>query len=81
MKDGFHNIWKCKCMKKYKSHDSGIILMSGTWKVHASIIHRIYPYGLHREFYRVIDNDAEYIFSEDNLKINKKRNSNRLLRL
>lgn len=49
--------------------------MSGTWKVHESLHQSIYPYGLHREFYKVIDIEG------DNVEFIKIRNSNRLHRL
>ncbi len=57
--------WNCRCMGNGNRHDGGVELMSGTWKVHCSIIHHIYPYGLHRVLYRLKDNDLNNIFEDD----------------
>ena len=72
--------WKCRCMGNGNPHDGGVELMSGTWKVHNSLIHQIYPYGLNRELYEVIDVECD-LLSDDNLRLVKTRNSNRLMRL
>lgn len=47
------NHFKCRCMTFYDQRITGMDVMSGTWKVHTSIIQLIYPKGLHRTYYRV----------------------------
>ena len=74
-------VWKCRCMSNEKWHSGGSWLMSGSWKVHMGLVHSVYPYGLHREFYEVIDNDVEDIFSDENTRFVKIRNSHMLHRL
>ena len=61
-------------------HDGGVELMSGTWKVHCSLIHRVYPYGLHREYYQLIDINEEDLFADSNLRYIKYRNSNKIIK-
>lgn len=74
-------IWKCRCMGNGNKHDGGIELMSGTWKIHRSLVHRIYPYGLHRVFYQVEYKDLDNLFDKiDGIKV-VYRNSNKLLRI
>lgn len=75
-----YRFYKCRCLNYLHQRITGIWLMSGTWKVHESLHQRIYPYGLHREFYQVIDIEGD-IFSSDNVEFIKIRNSNRLHRL
>lgn len=75
-------VWKCRCMGNGNLHDGGVELMSGTWKVHMSLIHSIYPYGLHREFYRFNGVSVEDFFDdEDCWELVRIRNSHCLLRL
>ena len=71
--------WKCRCMNINNHHCSGVELMSGTWKVHMSLIQHIYPYGLHREWYQVINIDED-LFSDENLRHVKYRNTNKVYR-
>ena len=60
-------------------HNGGVILMRGEFHYHMNLIHRIYPYGLHREVYRVIDINKG-LFDDDNIKFIIFRVSTKVLR-
>lgn len=62
-------------------HDGGVGLMSGTWKVHHSLIHQIYPYGLNRVLYQLKENDLDNLFEDDGWIKVTHRNSHRVNRL
>lgn len=73
--------WKCRCMGNGNRHDGGVELMSGTWKMHHSLIQQIYPYGLHRTVYKLKDNDLDNLFKEDCWIKVIYRNTNKVHRL
>lgn len=54
--------------------------MSGEFHYHVSLIHCIYPYGLHREIYKIINIQKGHL-DDDNLKLIKYRVSTKVLRL
>lgn len=39
--------------------------MGGVWKVHMSLEQSIMPYGLHRVFYQLKDNDLDNLLCDD----------------
>lgn len=61
-------------------HCGGVMIMSGEFHYHVSLIHCIYPYGLHREIYKIIDIQKGHL-DDDNLKLIKYRVSTKVLRL
>lgn len=61
----YRNHFKCRCMIFYDQRITGMDVMSGTWKVHTSIIQLIYPQGLHRTVYRLLPDKMEEFLSED----------------
>ena len=51
-------MFKCRCANYLHQRITGVGLMNGTWKHHMSLVHLMYPKGLHREYYRVsLEND------------------------
>ena len=51
-------------MTFYSQRTTGTEVMSGTWKVHMSLIQLIHPRGLHRTYYRV--NNLDGLFEDKN---------------
>lgn len=49
---GENMVFKCKCMNNHYSRVCNSRFMSGYWSHHMSIIHILFPTGLHRDFYR-----------------------------
>lgn len=61
------NNFKCKCLPFLYQRLSITHLMNGTWKSasHRSLTQTTQPYGLHREFYTLKDNDLESCADEN----------------
>ena len=69
-------------MSRDKEHSGGVDVMSGEFHYHMGLVNCFYPYGLHREFYRVVDfgdDDFDWL-SDGNLVFVKVRVSCGLLR-
>lgn len=72
--------FKCRCAVMFNHRCAGSYHMKGTWKYYKSLIHLIYPYGLHREHYQLKDNNPDNMCKTDGWIKVVTRNSARLLR-
>lgn len=69
--------FKCRCADNFNQRCTGEYYMKGTWKHYMNLIHLTRPYGLHRVYYQLKDNDVDKM---DWIKIIY-RNSARLPRI
>ena len=75
--------FKCRCMPFLYQRESITHQMNGVWKSmsHMSLTNLTTPWGLHRVFYKLKDDDLDNLFSDDEevwipVKYHKRRDFN-----